>query len=347
LATLKDIANQTGVSVNTVSLALRNSPRIKEDTRKRILSAAAALDYTPNHAAQSLVNKRNMTVGLLLTDMTSPVLTQVAQAVEFGLKAKGYVTLLAASNGDQEEEARALATFRARQVDGVLVYPNHRQDLGEIRRLDAAGMPVVLLAGKEIDGLNVVTIDEQLGSRRAAEHLLAQGHRRIGILDSDRVTGNSEKLDGYRAALAAAGVAVDEGLISAPGGHSIAHGYKALGRLMKRGAPPSAVLASTDRIAMGALRWCAENGIDVPGQMSIVGYDNVEYAAAASTPLSSVNYPAQDVAESAVSLILQLIEESAVGPEAGPGAGPAAAPRKIVLDPELVLRESTGPLRGD
>ena len=335
MATLKDIAERVGVSVNTVSLALRDSPRIHEQTRSRIRAVAKELDYTPNHAAQALVSRRNMTVGLLLTDMTSPVLTRVAQAVEIGLKARGYVTLLAASNGDGEEESRALATFRARQVDGVLIYPNHRRRLADIRRLGSSGMPVVLLAGKEIENLNVVTIDEQRGAQLAARHMLDLGHRRIGIIDSARQSGNSEKIDGYRDALRSAGIDVDPTLQIEPGGHSVSDGYRAMGRLMDRPDPPTAVLASTDRIAMGALRWCQKHSIEVPGAVSIFGYDNVEYAEAAPTPLSSVDYPAEDVAQQAVSLILRLIE----------GADGAAPPTRIVIEPRLVLRESTGPVR--
>ncbi|WP_018303514.1 LacI family DNA-binding transcriptional regulator [Wenxinia marina] len=334
MATLKDIALRTGVSVNTVSLALRGSPRVGERTREKILEFARALDYTPNHAAQALVTRRNMTVGLLLTDMTNPVLTQVAQKLEIELKAKGYVTLLAASNGDGEEQERALATFRSRQLDGVFVYPNHRRELDGIRRLAASGMPVVLLAGKEVEGLDVVTIDEQHGSALAARHLIALGHRRIGLIDSDRATGNSEKIDGYRQALLEAGIEVDPALIVGPGGHSVAQGYGAMGQLLRLADPPTAVLSSTDRIAMGALRWCEDNGVDVPGDVSVFGYDNVEYAEAASTPLSSVDYPAEEIARAAAGLILRRIEG-----EPGEGDG---APERIILKPELALRASTG-----
>lgn len=334
MATLKDIAQRTGVSVNTVSLALRGSPRVGERTRERIIESARALDYTPNHAAQALVTRRNMTVGLLLTDMTNPVLTQVAQKLEIELKAKGYVTLLAASNGDGGEEERALSTFRSRQVDGVFVYPNHRRELDGIRRLAASGMPVVLLAGKEVEGLDVVTVDEQHGSALAVRHLLGLGHRRIGLLDSDRATGNSEKIDGYRQALVEAGIEVDPALIVGPGGHSISRGYAAMGQLLRLSDPPTAVLASTDRIAMGGLRWCQEKGIDVPGEVSIFGYDNVEYAEAASTPLSSVNYPAEAIARSATELILKRIE-------LGSGAETGYTGERIVLKPELAIRAST------
>ncbi|WP_373354526.1 LacI family DNA-binding transcriptional regulator [Pseudoroseicyclus sp. CXY001] len=330
MVTLKDIAERTGVSVNTVSLALRGSPRVGQSTRERILESARALDYMPNHAAQALVKGRNMTVGLLLTDMTSPVLTLVAQKLEIELKAKGYVTLLAASNGDGAEEERALATFRARQVDGVLVYPNHRHELDGIRRLAASGMPVVLLAGKEVEGLDVVGIDEEHGSALAARHMIGLGHRRIGIIDSDRMTGNSEKIEGYRQALGEAGIPVDPALIVGPGGHSIAQGYAAMGALLRLPDPPTAVLSSTDRIAMGGLRWCQEHGISVPGDVSVFGYDNVEYAEAASTPLSSVNYPSDEIARAAASLILERIDHS------------GETPRRIILQPELVLRSSTG-----
>jgi LacI family transcriptional regulator len=126
---LKDIADRTGFSVNTVSLALRDSPRIPEETRTLIRQAAEALNYLPNHIAKSLVSRETKTVGLVLTSITNPILTRVAQAIELRLAELGYSTLFATSNGDHHEEKKAIEMFRSRQVDGMLIYPRSHREL--------------------------------------------------------------------------------------------------------------------------------------------------------------------------------------------------------------------------
>lgn len=331
MARLKDIAAQTGLSVNTVSLALRGSPRIPPDTRERVRTAAAALDYTPNHMAQALVSRQTKTVGLLLTDITSPLLTEVARSVEQELKDLGYVTLLAASNGDPEEERRALATFRARQVDGMLVYPHDHCRLDHLRRLRAGGMPLVLLAGEDVAEVDVIRLDERAGAFRATRHLLEQGHRRIGFVDGAHRRGNPAKSEGYAAALRAAGLEPDAGLTIDPQGHSVGHGHAAFARLLALSEPPTAVLTANDRLALGGLFWCQEKGIAVPRDLAVFGFDNIEYAEYATPPLSSVDYPAEDLARQAVARLMTLI-----GAKDGP-----PPPDVVSIQPELVLREST------
>ena len=332
MARLKDIAERTGLSVNTVSLALRGSPRIPPDTRERVRSAADALDYTPNHMAQALVSRQTKTVGLLLTDITSPLLTQVARSVEQELKALGYVTLLAASNGDPDEEDRALATFRARQVDGMLVYPNDHERLDHLRRLRLGGMPMVLLAGERVSDVDVVRLDEHTGALRATRHLVEMGHRRIGLVDGAYRRGNPAKAGGYAAALRLAGIAPAPELVIDPEGHSVGHGHAAFARLLALEEPPTAVLTANDRLALGGLRWCQENGVAVPRDLAVFGFDNIEYAEYASVPLSSVDYPSEDLARQAVARLVDLIRNRDQPPP----------PETVRIQPELVLRESTG-----
>ncbi len=331
MARLKDIAEQTGLSVNTVSLALRDSPRIPPNTRERIRIAAAALDYTPNYSARALVSRQTKTIGLLLTDITSPLLTQVARSVERELKDLGYVTLLAASNGDPKEELRALATFRARQVDGMLVYPHDHGRLDHLRRLRVDGTPMVLLAGDGGGDVDVICLDEQAGALRATRHLLGAGHRRIGLIDGAHLRGNPAKAEGYEAALRSAGIELSRELVINPEGHSVGHGHAAFARLMGLSEPPTAVLTANDRLALGGLRWCQEKGVAVPRDVAVFGFDNIEYAEYASVPLSSVDYPSEDLARQAVARLVTLIKNRDQSPP----------PELVRIQPELVLREST------
>ena len=332
---LKDIADKTGFSTNTVSLALRESARIPQHTRETIQRAASELNYLPNHIAKSLVSRETKTIGLVLTDITNPTLTHTAQAIELALADLGYGTLFATSNNTLSEEIRAIELFRSRQVDGMLIYPTSHRQLDHIRPLRRANHPIVLLVGDPDAGIDAVCIDERRGAYKATRHLIDLGHRRIGIIDSANPLGNLEKLQGYQQALAEARIDFDPALRVDPHGHSATRGYWATDALLGGGKRPSAVFAANDSLAIGALRWCQKHGISVPDDVAIVGFDNIEFAEYASVPLSSINYAVEEVTRMAVDRLMQLIEAGDQLPE----------PRVTQIDPDLVVRESTRPQR--
>ncbi len=326
---LKDIADRTGFSTNTVSLALRQSPRIPQQTRDLIQRAADELNYLPNHIAKSLVSRETKTIGLVLTDITNPTLTRTAQAIEMALAKRGYGTLFATSNNTLEEEIRAIELFRSRQVDGMLIYPTTHRKLDHIRPLRRASHPVVLLVGDPDSGLDAVCIDERRGAYKATRHLLDMGHRRIGIIDSANPLGNLEKREGYQQALNEAGIDFDPKFAVDPHGHSATRGFWAMDALMSGEQRPTAVFSANDSLAMGALRWCQTHNVRIPSDVAIVGFDNIEFAEYASVPLSSVNYAVEDVSRMAVERLMQLIAAGDSLPE----------PRVTQIDPDLVIRE--------
>jgi LacI family transcriptional regulator len=333
---LKDIADRTGFSVNTVSLALRQSPRIPEETSLRIREAAEALNYLPNHVAKSLVSRETKTIGLVLTDITNPTLTHVAQAIELALAERGYSTLFATSNNDLAEEKRVIEMFRSRQVDGMLIYPCSHRELDHIRKLRKSNYPVVLLVGDPDAGIDAVCVDERRGAYRAVRHLVDIGHRRIGIIDSANPLGNREKRDGYMQALGEAGIVYEEAFSADPQGHSVVRGYWAMDRLMSAPNRTTAVFAANDSLAVGALRWTQKNGLRVPQDVAIIGFDNIEFAEHTATPISSVNYEIEMVTELAVERLLLLIASGDQLPE----------PRVTMIDPDLIVRESTASAAG-
>jgi LacI family transcriptional regulator len=328
---LKDIADKTGFSTNTVSLALRQSPRIPQQTRDVIQRAAAELNYLPNQIAKSLVSRETKTIGLILTDMNNPTLTHTAQAIEVALARRGYGTLFATSNNLLSEETRAIELFRARQVDGMLIYPcNHRQ-LEHIRPLRHANYPVVLLVADPDAGIDAVCIDDRRGAYKAVRHLIDVGHRKIGIIDSSVALGNPEKMQGYQQALREAGIDYETEFTVDPRGHSAERGYWAMDTMMSAVHRPSAVFAANDSLAIGALRWCQTHNVRVPDDMAIVGFDNIEYAEYAAVPLSTVNYAVEVVTRMAVDRLMRLISAGEILPE----------PRVTQIDPDLIIREST------
>jgi LacI family transcriptional regulator len=327
---LKDIADRTGFSTNTVSLALRESPRIRSETRDLIRRAAEELNYQPNHVARSLAVRETKTIGLILTDIMNPTLTETAQQLELALAERGYGTLFATSNHRVSEEKRLVETFRSRRVDGLLIYPAVHHELDHIRAL-RRHLPVVLLIGGPDVGIDVVSVDDRSGARHAVSHLIDLGHRRIGFLNPWNISDNNEKLEGYQQALAAAGIAFDPALVVATNGHYATHGYYALDNLMSISEPPTALFSHNDSLAFGALRWCHKHGWRVPEDVAIMGYDNIEFAEFAEPPLSTMNYAVDVVARMAVDRLMRLIS---AGEEV-----PAA--RATLIDPELVVRAST------
>lgn len=329
---LKDIAASTGLSVNTVSLALRASPRVSEPRRQQILAAAQALDYVPNAIARSLVQRATRTVGVILTDITNPILTASARHLERHLGERGYAMLLAATDNRPEKEVQALELMVSRQVDGILIYPVRHRELEAIARVRRSGRPVVLLAGRAPAGVDLVTVDNAAGAARAVERLLDAGHRRIAFLDAGRSLGNMEKAEGYAAALQSRAIEPEPALVVEPGGIGPDQGYAATAQLMALRPRPTALLASSDQLAIGALRWAADHGVRVPDALAVIGFDDITLAPFAAVPLTSVAYDALAVSEAAVRHLLSLIELEGSLPE----------PRAFVIEPELVVRLSCG-----
>lgn len=328
---LKDIATKTGFSTNTVSLALRDSPRIPKSTRDIIHATARALNYLPNQIAKSLVSRETKTIGLVLTDIMNPALTRTAQAMSRFLTQAGYGTLFAASHNILEEERRAIEMFRARQVDGMLIYPVSHRKLEYISPLRGANYPVVLLVSSPGAGIDTVSVDNRLGAYKATRHLIEMGHKRIGLIDGASGLGNRDKADGYRGALAEAGLELDARLVIDPHGRAVRDGYAAMDDLMTADRALSAVFATTDALALGALGWCTDNHVKVPEVVAIIGFDNVEFGAFAAPPLSSINYAAEEVAQRAVARLMTLIGCRDRLP----------APEFTLIDPDLVVRRST------
>ncbi|OJY74466.1 MULTISPECIES: LacI family DNA-binding transcriptional regulator [unclassified Rhizobium] len=330
-ARLKDIADKTGFSVNTVSLALRGSSRIPPETRALIADVARELNYLPNYVATSLVRRETRSIGLILTDLSNPVLTAVAQAVEGELSKRGYTTLFATSNNDIAVEEKMIETFRARRADGMLVFPCSHRRLDHIRKLRARNYPVVLLVGDPDAGIDAVCMDERMGAYKAVSHLLSGGHRRVAIIDGGTKLGNSEKLEGYMQAYRDAGADIDTALFIKPSGHSVAHGYWAADTIFSQRLGASAIFATNDSLALGVLRYCARNRIRVPDDVALMGFDNIEFGEYAVTPISTVDYNVERVSAMAVERVVDLISAEADLPP----------PRVTLIEPDLLIRQSS------
>lgn len=331
--TLADIAAKTGYGTNTVSLALRGSTRISQAARDLIRGVADEMDYVPNKIAASLVLNRSNTIGLILHEITNPVLTSVAHMVQKTLGKHGYSVLFASSNGDPEEELKAIAAFRARMVDGLLIYPIAHSKLDHLKALRRNNFPTVLLIHTDATGIDAVGIDERKGAFDATNHLIERGHRRIGTLGPSftSTVGNVGKLQGYRDALEAAGIAYDPTIVSIPIDHSIEASVHAMDELMAQDDAPSAIFATSDLTALAALRWAAKSNFKVPEELAIVGFDDTDYVAQATTPISSIHNDVEQLATEAVERLLFLIANKELLPPAETRTTPG----------RLIIRESS------
>jgi LacI family transcriptional regulator/LacI family repressor for deo operon, udp, cdd, tsx, nupC, and nupG len=335
--TIEDIARAAGVSHTTVSRALRDNPLISVDMRQQIQRLSRDMGYIPNAVAQSLQMRRTNTIGLIVTSIADPFFGDVVKGVDAVAGAASISVFLSTSHNDPEQELAVIETFHRRRVDGVLVAAS-RMSERHAERLARLRVPAVLINGQVETGsdlLHSVAVDEQAGARLAVEHLLQLGHRAIGYLGSEsRPRSNERRLLGYRQALAAAGMACDDALVAyaaASGAQQeddVAAGQSLLPRLLDLGV--SAAFCYNDSTAIGALMACRERRIAVPGQLSVVGFDDIAMARYGLPPLTTVRQPKVEMGGLAMQILLDLLDERPV--------------RDHVLAPTLVVRGSTGPL---
>ncbi|MDP9117816.1 MAG: LacI family transcriptional regulator [Actinomycetota bacterium] len=330
MASIEDVARRAGVSIATVSRALRGLPDVASATRDRVLLAAAELDYVASPFAARLASGRTATVGVVVPFVNRWFFAQVIDTVEAALRKDGF-DLLLYNLGDESGRARFFDVMPMRKrVDAVLVASLVLSD-DELAAVSALGTPVGLL-GLDYPGFISTRIDEALGARRAVEHLLERGHRRIGLIggetdDPMRFTPPLHRRDGYRDALAACGVALD-GELEVLGYFTAAGGSAATEQLLSLAVPPTAIFAESDEMAFGALRTIRRSGRHVPSDIAVIGFDDQDNA-----ELMDLSTMRQPVAEQALDVTTRLL--------AAIGGGAHAESGTVVLPTELVVRGST------
>ncbi|TDF93266.1 LacI family DNA-binding transcriptional regulator [Paenibacillus piri] len=331
--TQKHIAKAANVSVNTVSLALNGSKRISEDTRTAIIRTAEEMNYIPNQIARSLVKRRSQMVGVLLTELRNPIFMEIAQQIERNLFALGFSMILMTTDKNPESEAKSIDFLISHQVDGILMFPALNYNFEKIRKIRNTGIPIIFLSAGEHDTpTDAVFVNRIKGAYKATLHLARLGHRRIAFI-LDGMTPNGEKLLGYKLALQEMDIPFDPELVVTTRQVGYRQGYDAAGYLVNL-HQPTAILGSRDSVALGALRWCRQQGMRVPEDMAIVGYDGVEFSQYAEVPLTTVLYNVEEVARCSVNLMFQLLDSR--------NLMSSLTPVKMEIEPELAIRESCG-----
>ncbi|QWC86244.1 LacI family transcriptional regulator [Nocardioidaceae bacterium] len=329
---VKDVAIAAGVSLGTVSNVLNRPDRVSEATRERVLKAVRELGFVRNESARTLRAGRSRVLAYVMLDATNPFFTDVARAMEGSAESADLTLFLCDSGNRAEREQAHLDRLVEQRVAGIMVTA---VDPGSPRLLEvsARGVPLVVVDRvRDDDALCSVAVDDHLGGRLAVEHLVERGHRRIAFVGGPLGLGQvADRLAGAREAWATAGrAAADLTVIDTPA-LTVTHGLSACEALLAQDVDrrPTAAFCANDLVALGVLQGMVGREVSVPGELAIIGYDDIEFAGAAAVPLTSVRQPRADLGRTATELLL------------AEGEGTPHTHRRVVFEPEVVARAST------
>jgi LacI family transcriptional regulator len=325
--TIKDIAEKAHVSYATVSRALNGKYGVNPDTREKILAIAGRLNYRPNAIARGLVKNQTHTLGLVIPDITNPFFPEVARGIEDAAQEAGFSLFLC-----NTKEARYLSLLQEKRVDGVIIAPIADQE----RVLEQALSPrlplVYVSRAPRETRRSFVVIDNVRGGFLATEHLIRQGYQSIGFIGA---LGSSlsidERLEGYKSAFAKYGLRVEERVVLF-GNFKRETGYNLIRRLIAEGEPPRAVFAENDLLALGVMQGAREAGLSVPGDLAVIGFDDIPFASFPEVQLSTIAQPKYAMGKTAVELLIAAIEQE---------KQPGTAVQQIFLEPKLIVRRSS------
>ncbi len=331
MATIIDVAKLAQVSKTTVSRYINRNGPVKEDTRKKIVAAMEELHYSPNFFAQGMKTSRTKTIGILIADFSNPFYPELFKGIEAVSRQHGYLNMICITGENGEKELPTLEILVNRKIDGIIFNSYNRNEatihrLAEIARTTA----VVFMDPVLVDEpMSCVVSDGFTWSRKAAEYLIEKGKRRIAyIKGSSRHWVTNERFRGYEQALAEAGLEAEEGLIY-EGNFQMRSGFEGAEYFLQKEKAPDAIMAATDVMAIGAMKYLRYAGVAVPEEVSVVGFDNIPLADLMEPGLTTIAQKIDELGRCAAEIIIQKIKE------------PEMESRKVLLDCELIIRGST------
>jgi LacI family repressor for deo operon, udp, cdd, tsx, nupC, and nupG len=329
---ISDVAAAAGVSVATVSRALSSPERVAKATREHVQKVAEELGYSPNLLARSLRSQQSKLVIVLVTNISNPMLSCCIRGTERVARELGYSVLLGDTQNDSVLEQSYIALLTSRQVDGVIVMSSrlHGRVFELILKANSEAAVVNACACLDIAPCSTVGVDDVGAARTMTEHLLSLGHRRIAAITGPAESPHSrDRMFGYRLALRAAGVQFDESLVL-DGDFTMETGGEGAARALNLSARPTALFCFNDQMAIGAIQRLQGLGCRVPDEMSVVGFDDIDFAPFTSPPLTTVRQPSFDMGATAMRLLHHRLSGS-------------AEIETVTLPTELVVRETTAP----
>lgn len=327
-ATIKDIAAAAGVTVSTVSRALNGRYGVSEEIRRKVLSTASRLKYQPNLVARGLVTGRSRSIGLLVSDIRNPFFAELARGVEDAAQAAGYEIILCNSDLDRKKQMTYFRSLLSKRVSGILINTVSGVDTAELSEFEAAGIPVTTLAASpRYRFVSTVVCDNVRGGALAGAYLARLGHRSIAHLTGSRRHPTlSERTRGFLEAVHAACPCAEVKVLR--GEHNLRGGHQMARRALEADPRPTAIFAGNDSIAFGAMRAIFEAGLQVPEDVSLVGFDDVEWSSIVRPALTTIRQPIYEVGREAVEILLRQAAANRLIPE------------HRVFEVELVERQS-------
>ncbi len=334
--TMRQVAEEAGVSIQTVSRVINDRPDVAPETRQQVLDIINRLGYRPSNIARSLIQGRSCTLGVVGYGLEYFGPSRVLVGIEHQASAMGYSLLLSLLRQPENGDVRVLHDMLAHHVDGIIwAVPeigHNRNWVSE--EIPGFAVPIVFLDMQSRPDLSIVNVDNRIGGRLATKHILDQGYRHIGLITGPQDWWAARQRErGWRDALEEAGLRADDNLI-VEGNWSAASGEKGLLQLLQQSPEMEAVFACNDQMALGALKAARKNGLNVPEDLAVVGLDDIPEAAFFCPPLTTVRQDLDELGRSAVQELGRLIEASQQNDV-------DAEPETIWLQPELVIRESS------
>lgn len=337
--TIKDIAEELGVSITTVSLIINNRPcRISEETRKKVWDLVKKYNYTPNSNARALVTKKTQTIGLIVPDISNDFFSELAKGVERAAQKQEYSVVFCSSDNKGKKDLTNAALLISKQIDGLILAPSLGNtdvaDIAEFNDLVQRNNLPVVLADRTIPfcSYNCVQSNNRQGGYMATNYLLSLGHHKIGCITGPMdVDSARERHQGYTDALQMANTSIDTSLI-VTGDYQIESGAACAAALISRGA--TAIFACNDMMALGAMREIRKQKLKLPTDISLIGFDDITVCELLDPPLSTIHQPLYEVGKTAFQLMAKLIEK------------PTSKIENTMLSPQLMQRGTTGPPSG-
>ncbi|MFC5650613.1 LacI family DNA-binding transcriptional regulator [Paenibacillus solisilvae] len=330
--TIYDVAKEAGVSIATVSNAINGKGKLSNKKRDEIFKVMERLQYKPSVIASALMGKKTYTIGLLIPDVSNPFFSEIARSVEDLAHSEGYSVIVCSTDNKDDRVEKYIRLLEQKSVDGILIGTGV-ENADILRQLTEKSLSIVMIAREAVSlKVHSVLTDNFKGGALAAEHLLSKGHRRIAVLSENfKVTSSFERVRGFRFALFEAGIALDEAdIISCDS--SIRDGKRAAAALIRRENSPSAIFCCNDLLAIGALQAAKETGVRVPEQLSIIGFDDTILSTVTNPALTTIAQPMDQMVKLAFDLLIRSLENT------------DEIKQRIVMQPELIVRESTGKL---
>jgi LacI family transcriptional regulator len=331
MVTINDVAKLAGVSKSTVSRVLVNKIPVSRETKERVLKAIKEINYQPNMLAKGLKEGKTFTIGLIIPNITNPFYPAIARGIEDLANEKRYSVVLCDTDENEDKELDYVKGLRNRIVDGLIICPASKSGKC-IKELKADNFPVVLLA-RRIPGVEADTILVQdfNGAYDMTNYLIHRGHRKIAIINGDTEIDNyKQRFEGYKAALADNDIPINnEFILNTDSSISMQESYDLINKLLSSGNIPTAVFATSDPKAIGAMKAIADRGYNVPGDISVVGFDNIEMAQFMTPSLTSYDQPTYRMGAMACERLLKLINSKR-----------ALKPNLTYIDGKIIERNS-------